>query len=71
MHSIVVKYVELHCGFSFSDSYQSPALLLMFVRIPVKQKGSDENLTGVICIEYLVGSNATNISLNELFNCCL
>ena len=71
MHRILVKYVELHCGFSFSTSYWSPDLLLTFVRIPVKQKWSAEYLIGVNCDEWMVGNNYTNNSLNEFFNCCL
>ena len=68
MHSIVVKSVDIHCGFSFYALYQSPAFLLTFMMLAFKQRGSDDYLTGVICAELLVGNNVTNNGLNELFN---
>ena len=71
MRIIVVKSVELHSGFSFSASYQSHDFILKLVRLPFKQKGSAEYLILIICAEWLVGNNAPNNSLNELFNFCL
>ena len=71
MHIIVVKSVELHCGFLPVTSYEYTPLLLKFVKLPAKQKGSAEHPIGVSCVELLVGNNATNKIMNELFYCSL
>ena len=66
---MVVKFIEFPCGFSFYASYLYPDFLLTFFRLPFKQKGIAEHLIGVSCVEWLLGKNYTNNSLNELFNC--
>ena len=70
MHRIFIKYIDIHCGFKTSTSYQSPAPPLTFTKITVKE-GNYTHLIGVICVECLVGKNTTNQSMNEICNGCL
>ena len=46
------------------------SLLLLWVYLS-KQKWGATQLIGLGCVEWLVGNNVTNNSLNELFNYCL
>ena len=68
MRSIVVKYVWLHSGFTFSDSYQYLAFFLKLLVLTVKKKGGAEYLIRLICAELLVVKNASNNILNEIYN---
>ena len=44
---MVVKSVELHCGFSPDTSYKSTAFLLTSVRLTSRKKGISEHLIGL------------------------
>ena len=64
---MVLKYVDLHYGFSYSAPYQYTALLLTSMMSTVKKEGIDNCLIGISCAGWLVGNNFTNNSLNGHF----
>ena len=65
MHRIFVKFIEMHCGFSFATSCQYFLSPLTFTRLHIVLK-IYVHFIKVSCVQCLVGKNITNQIMNEL-----